>query len=125
MAFAPRITVLFEMVANLNCEACLVDRMQSGKMSPQIFPYPEPSSLFMCACFSFRFWKDHHLRASKDFIIVTILTLRRKPFDHKFSTIFFMQSMFSADKKQHSTKKRRHLFKAFQSIIHQWMEFTR
>lgn len=48
MAFAPRITVLFEMVANLNCEACLVDRMQSGKMSPQIFPYPEPSSLFMC-----------------------------------------------------------------------------
>ena len=59
----------------------------------------------MCACFSFRFWKDHHLRASKDFIIVTILTLRRKPFDHKFSTIFFMQSMFSADKKQHSTKK--------------------
>lgn len=48
MTFAPRITVLFEMVANLNCEACLVDRMQSGKMSPQIFPYPEPSSLFMC-----------------------------------------------------------------------------
>lgn len=36
-----------------------------------------------------------------------------------------MQSMFSADKKQHSTKKRRHLFKAFQSIIHQWMKFTR